>query len=235
MFRKKLIVKRTRQSKAERRTRSAAVTGLLTHVNTNADAGFPLKKRVRMVYGAQFILTNGGAPNQATVFRCNDLYDPDQSGVGHQPRGFDQLLAAAGPYTKFVVHSCDVRATFINTVATNPTTCFLHYSKELPAVADFAGPSDPMEIANTTWQVLSGAGLPGHIAELRQFVDNKNILARKDLEDDDDVHGAYNATPSQVTYVIMGVAGGVGTASVNIFLQLVYDATLYGRAQLPGS
>jgi hypothetical protein len=188
-----------------------------------------------MTYGAQFVLTNGVAPNQATVFRCNDLYDPDQSGVGHQPRGFDQLLAAAGPYTRFVVHSCDVRATFINTVATNPTVCFLHFSKELPLVADFASPQDPMEMANTTWQVLAGAGLPGHIAELRQFVNNKTVLAREDLEDDDAVHGAYNATPAEQTYVIMGVAGGTGTASINIFLQLVYDATLYGRAQLPSS
>lgn len=36
----------------------------------------------------------------AQVFRSNSLYDPDYSGAGNQPRGFDQLIAL---YTRFQV------------------------------------------------------------------------------------------------------------------------------------
>lgn len=38
-------------------------------------------------------------------FRINSLFDPDFSGVGHQPRGFDQL---AGLYYNYIVHGCKI-------------------------------------------------------------------------------------------------------------------------------
>lgn len=33
------------------------------------------------------------------LYSCNGLYDPNTSGVGHQPRGFDQLIALYNHYT----------------------------------------------------------------------------------------------------------------------------------------
>lgn len=57
----------------------------------------PPKMRVRLVYGEQFTLDPGasGVPAQQ-VWRANDCYDPDFTGAGHQPRGFDQWMALYG-------------------------------------------------------------------------------------------------------------------------------------------
>lgn len=44
------------------------------------------------------------------VFRANSLHDPDQSGGGHQPRGFDQI---APMYDHYVVIGAKIRVTFI--------------------------------------------------------------------------------------------------------------------------
>lgn len=42
----------------------------------------------------------------AQVFRANSLYDPDYTGTGHQPNGFDALMAA---YDHFTVLATKIR------------------------------------------------------------------------------------------------------------------------------
>lgn len=52
-------------------------------------------------YYSQAILNPGAGGTLATwVLRASDLYDPDVTNVGHQPRGFDQLMPL---YDHFVV------------------------------------------------------------------------------------------------------------------------------------
>lgn len=52
--------------------------------------------------------TIGGAP-QTYVFRANGVYDPNFTGTGHQPRGFDQLMTM---YQFFRVDECQVELWF---------------------------------------------------------------------------------------------------------------------------
>lgn len=49
---------------------------------------FPSTYTTKMKYADSYTLTNT-SPLQ--VFNLNGLFDPDQSGLGHQPLGFDQL------------------------------------------------------------------------------------------------------------------------------------------------
>lgn len=44
-------------------------------------------------------------------FRMNSLYDPDGSGIGHQPMGFDQLVTLYGRYR---VNSVQITTTILN-------------------------------------------------------------------------------------------------------------------------
>jgi len=45
------------------------------------------------------------------VFNLNSLHDPNTSGVGHQPTGFDQLIAI---YEQFVVYGVKYRIQVAN-------------------------------------------------------------------------------------------------------------------------
>lgn len=58
-------------------------------------------------------LVNTVAPNQyyLQTFRGNSMYDPDFSGLGNQPIGFDQW---AYLYKNYRVNGCAIRATFMN-------------------------------------------------------------------------------------------------------------------------
>lgn len=49
------------------------------------------------------------------LFSCNGLYDPDITGAGHQPIGFDQLMPL---YDHYRVIGSRIRATFANTDST---------------------------------------------------------------------------------------------------------------------
>lgn len=55
--------------------------------------GFPMKKAARLRYVDTFALNPGAGLKSVYVFRANDCYDPNLTGTGHQPKGFDQMMA----------------------------------------------------------------------------------------------------------------------------------------------
>lgn len=58
------------------------------------------------------------------IYRISSLYDPDFTGTGHQPRGFDQL---AQMYENYKVHACKIDVTFTTKdTTTDSFMCFVH-------------------------------------------------------------------------------------------------------------
>lgn len=55
-------------------------------------AGFPDKHLCRLKYVQQISLNPAVGGVTSHVFRANSLFDPDFTGVGHQPLGFDQMM-----------------------------------------------------------------------------------------------------------------------------------------------
>jgi hypothetical protein len=75
-------------------------------------AGFtplPPMLRVRMKY-VSYVDLSSGVTAAVNVYSANGLYDPDITGTGHQPRGFDQLIAL---YDHYVVLESKCRAEFL--------------------------------------------------------------------------------------------------------------------------
>lgn len=63
-----------------------------------------------MIYSDFFTLQSAiGSPVQIRIFSASGLFDPDFSLGGHQPRGFDQLMAL---YDRYVVTNAKISATF---------------------------------------------------------------------------------------------------------------------------
>lgn len=56
---------------------------------SNVLPGFPGNKIVKLRYGDQFVANPGGSI-WSNTFRCNSIFDPDYTNVGHQPLGHDQ-------------------------------------------------------------------------------------------------------------------------------------------------
>lgn len=76
---------------------------------------------LKLVYTTNVSVASVAGVPQFYTFAGNSLYDPDITGTGHQPMGFDQWQ---GFYNKYTVYGSKIRATFCNvdSVAGAPNT-----------------------------------------------------------------------------------------------------------------
>ena len=76
---------------------------------------FPKRKIAYIAYSDSFSLSYGIGGTAAThTFCVNDIFDPDLSGVGHQPLGRDQL---ADIYGRYQVLAATIRVDFVATAS----------------------------------------------------------------------------------------------------------------------
>ncbi len=83
---------------------------------------FPSRFTTTVKYVSFGSLTSGtaGVVGGQYVFRLNSIYDPDQTGAGHQPYGHDTLATL---YGKYLVRKVKVRIIFSNPSADGVATC----------------------------------------------------------------------------------------------------------------
>jgi len=71
-----------------------------------------LKHRAKLLYNENVQVTTGAAAtNSAHVFSANGMFDPNITGVGHQPMSFDQLI---GMYEHYTVTTGKITVNFSN-------------------------------------------------------------------------------------------------------------------------
>lgn len=80
--------------------------------------GFPTTKRARLRYCETIWLDSGAGSLAYHNFGANCLFDPNITGIGHQPRGFDQWMAQ---YNKAYVVGSKISITPIITSTSNVT------------------------------------------------------------------------------------------------------------------
>lgn len=102
--------KRVYRKKKMYRKANKSFWGSATHDKTPMSKVFKTTLR----YVENGISVNPGAAGFADsyVFSCNGIWDPNVSGVGHQPTGFDQLMLI---YQEFQVIGAKIRVEFANT------------------------------------------------------------------------------------------------------------------------
>lgn len=97
-----------------RRRRVKRRGGVLTNVNRSLQP-FANRYICKQKY-ATTILTDG---NGRYIFNLNSMFDPDRTGVGHQPYGYDTL---ANLYNRYRVIACGWRVNQPVTAAGSPVT-----------------------------------------------------------------------------------------------------------------
>jgi hypothetical protein len=70
-------------------------------------------------YADSFSLTSSSGVVASYVFACNGLYDPNITGTGHQPAGFDQMMLS---YEHYTVLRSRIVVEAVNTTGTSSPT-----------------------------------------------------------------------------------------------------------------
>lgn len=113
-------IKDALQGRAKRRKRNPnPIQRSMSNINTVGLAAnprfYPNMFRARetktLTFGRVVSINAGPSLGSAQIFRANGLFDPDFTGTGHQPLGFDQMMAR---YRHFTVTGARIKVTIVN-------------------------------------------------------------------------------------------------------------------------
>lgn len=176
------------------------------------------------------------------LFAASGLYDPDITGTGHQPLGYDQWMgtsASTGFYNHYLVVSSEIKLTF-----------YSQDNGQMGQLACFVGLSDDT-VAPLTYQQVAenpsykmgylGNQQGGHdilVMKHRYNAARQFGMTRASLYADTSLQGAYNSNPSENCYfavIISGLNGAVNPTVVCVAVEIVFRAHLTERKEIPGS
>jgi hypothetical protein len=180
-------------------------------------------------------LSSGAAGTTGVhAFACNSLYDPDQTGTGHQPLGFDELKVF---FDHYVVISARIKVRFSAAGATANSTSNMLVGIIL--TDDLTSATDPRVFLEQPFGVNSEiAQTLSHddFRELKLHWTAKEWYHVNDPMDAFDNIGAlYSANPSEMAYFTVWTAdtySGDSTRSIRMTVEIDYDAVLLEPAEV---
>lgn len=180
---------------------------------------FPVRMRVKMRYNDQVTLVTTGGVISQYIFSANGIFDPNITGTGHQPYGFDQYAAIYNHYQ--VVASTitlSVTTPFNGSagIVLNDDTSF---SQQYNTVVEEKGANVIQVGANST------------NAHVRQYYNANYFKERKNLD------AAMNANPTEQCYFGCFVRGETSSTSQSSYVQvsIEYIVDLWELVNFGGS
>lgn len=194
----------------------------------------PASKVVKLRYVELHTLNASAAAPDYWVFRANSVYDPDFTGTGHQPMGFDQWAIFYDHYT-VIGSRCSVEFQSKDTTATGFSYVGITLSDRSSAVASPL--SEAMERNNTKFKLLTGIGAGAKVTCSKNF-SAKSFFGLKDISDNRGILGAsVGANPPEDAYFLITqyATGGVDPTSIVAKVQIDYIVKFTERKFVPQS
>lgn len=166
---------------------------------------FPYQRFATLKYCEAYVTVNPPVgSSSAFIMRANDVYDPNVTGVGHQPTGFDQYMAM---YNKFVVYDSKIKV-----VAYATDTEILDTVVGV-AVMDSATTQSTtenyLEQPLTDWRVVPAGNGANPVSFSTAF--DATAFSGTSIKTNDLLHGTASAPPGKQWYYHI-FCGSTGTA-----------------------
>jgi hypothetical protein len=182
---------------------------------------FPLRsKPIYLVYSENISLSTGAAAVGNYLFAANGLYDPNITGSGHQPSGFDQMMTFYYHYTVLRARmTCHVR----NTSTTLTPFVGISYAGSTTAVTVEDQVIEKGLIDFKSFSTFPNAGYHGKIERSAQI---KSSIGANDLLDFADARGDVSNNPVELEYFHINAWNpeSVSVAALTITVVLEFEA-----------
>ncbi len=201
--------KRYRRAKSRRRVRRNKRTR--TYRPKRVGNAFPTKVAVSLPYSEiDLALSADAGLSGGSFFRANGVFDPNATGTGHQPRGFDQYMLF---YDHFVVIGSKITVTFINN-EDYPIRCGI-------MLRDSASSSvlDPDTIGEYKHKVERTAGATSsgqsNVTTLTLNCSPRKFLGRSKVLSDSTLKGSAAGDPTEQVYFLVYNFALDGSSSIS--------------------
>ncbi len=196
----------------------------------------PSQKLVKLKYVEQVSMDPAAGSMSHFLFRANSLFDPNQTGTGHQPMGLDQWEPFYGLYT--VVKS-EIKVTFFSSVTTELASgivgIYLNDDNTSTNVMDTM-----IEYNRTNHALIGPVDAGNGIITVRHSYSPQKMFGRslKTYIGSDNGSALFSASPAD-TAVYDIFAGPIVSAAdlgpVDLLIEVWYTAMLTDRATLASS
>lgn len=195
------------------------------HYKVRPRKAIPLGNRFKFTtrYVEDTLSINASAGTLAAfVFTANGLYDPNTTGVGHQPLGFDQLMTM---YEHYTVIASKISVWFDNEDATNSQVVGIALSSTDSVLTDSR---EYIENGNVVWRCINKAGEDKSSIQLKKKCSVKNFLGRPNILSEDSCRGTVANNPTEQCYyhVFAASTTNVDPGIVRLFVTIDYIAIL---------
>lgn len=226
-------VKKSARTKAKRKPRSKAPTSGRSYAQGELKMQtplFPARVQKKLPYFEQAIsLTGTAGVISQYVFSANGVYDPNVSGTGHQPLGFDTMMQY---YEQYTVVSSRITVTGAGN-GVQPATFSICLAPDTTALAL----PDIVENGLIVMKTIDGRGNTygsgERIGSLSLACNVANYFGRKskkDLLDDVTLSGTVAANPTEQVYFVIaawGFSAFTDNSAVNLSAIIEYDVVFW--------
>lgn len=220
--------KKKRSFRRKRRGRSS---------NTRKLTTLPLGKKFK--FNTRYVETQGviDPPLSAAatdVYSLNGLFDPDFTGGGHQPIGFDQIMAM---YDHYTVIGAKVTVRITNNDTTQVARVIAQVKDRNTVTNTLSQMNTVIENGACVWKVLGPLGSGTETQTLRIGCNLSKAFGRS-VMDGDKYWGNVGANPADQQFLHL-IAYGDGIlenlAALTYVIQIDYAAVMTEAVQLAGS
>jgi len=189
--------------------------------STSAPMGKSFKFKTRYHEDSLTVDPGIGGTVASHVFSANGLYDPNITGTGHQPLGFDQLMLM---YDHYNVIGCRARIDFQNQDSSDIVRVGCYVSDDVTVITD---PVKIIENGLGKHMMLSDAKSGAGVKSMTIGTSIKKFFKSKVLSDDK-LRGSVAANPAEGLYfhVWADCPAGTDPAAVLFNITLEYIAIL---------
>ncbi len=200
--------------------------------NMTRGSPFPPTKTVVLRYSDVYSLVEQAAgAGQVQQFRAADAYDPDYSGVGHQPMYFDQLCGSNGPY---LVFSCPHSRWKLRIVNNSSTVAAVVVVYPGMAALPLLSRSEAVEKPYAWTKILAPLGSGAATLTTTYVCDNPKLVGVSPATFVANYNGNYGSS-SGGPYLTVAVYGIAGIADVSLEVQADIKTKFYQLGNMTGS